>query len=553
MYEKGRRLALLGTALLLGLSSAPAIAAEPLPDYITKTIEWRNPSGQPLAPFHVSLLPDGRLFFFDAPFTMTPTPFWQWQNEDLPDAVTVTPIAPPLVNYIPGVQYGAYRVIDTIACAGHTLDEDGALRVFGGTRLLADKPVTTLTDYAAIFGLSDALAFSPVTDSWSVAANMTGSGELDLTGPGTRWYPSATRLASGKIMVTSGLELLWPAPIQNRSVELYDPLSDTYEVVSPHEQTPPGIYNRDYTHVFQLPDPIDADFDVVMIGEYGQPVLFSTDGLERWRESTQLRPGTLPGTSPNHGTASALLPLRLDGRGGYTNGAIVMAGGHHDTDHERSIDVYDPVADAWHTRIDMGVRRHHPSLVLLPDSRVLVMAGHDDEGGNPGYAQYLDPADGFSLTPGTVAIPEIRGYHTITVLLPDGRVLIGSGNDDGNPGNEKPNFRYYYPDYMLGPRPGLLLAQETISMGGYFWTITEGKTPISELVLVALGSMTHSYDMSQRVIQAELLLSGDYGEHSYQIGRAPLTPESAPPGYYMLFALDENRVPSVAKFVRLTM
>ena len=76
--------------------------------------------------------------------------------------------------------------------------------------------------------------------------------------------------------------------------------------------------------------------------------------------------------------------------------------------------------------------------------------------------------------------------------------------------------------------------------------------PISEIVLVAMGSMTHSYDMNQRVVELPVIYSGDYGEHSFQITRAPLDAATAPPGNYMLFALDENRVPSIAKIVTLT-
>lgn len=549
-----RTIARAGAAALLAIPIAftGARADDPIADHVTKRIEWRSTVDGLQAPIHVSLMPDGRLLFFEQPFTMIPSPFWLWRDEDLPDAVTVEPIAPPLVNYTPGVQYGDLRVIDSIACAGHGLMEDGSVLVLGGTRLVADGPVEDITDFAAIFGFSDALSFSPQSDAWSVLSNMTGAGPLGFTGPGTRWYPTVTRLASGRMMVTGGLEMIWPVKVPNSSVEIYDPAFDAWEIVSSHEESPPSIYNRDYTHVFQLPARVNGEFDILMMGEFGQPVFMSTDGSERWRTSTALRPGTTPGQSVNHGTSTALLPIRLDGRGGYANGAIVMAGGHHMTAHEHSIDVYDPVADQWVQHIDIGVRRHHPALVLLPDSRVLLITGHNDFGDNPGYAQYLDPADGFSLRRGSVDIPEIRGYHTVTALLPDGRVLLGSGNDGGAPGNEKPNFRYYYPDYMLAPRPALLLAQETLAVGGYFWTITAGKTPISELVLVALASMTHSFDMNQRVVQVEMLAGGDYGEHSYQIAKAPASPEVAPPGYYMLFALDDDRVPSVAKIVRLT-
>ncbi len=74
------------------------------------------------------------------------------------------------------------------------------------------------------------------------------------------------------------------------------------------------------------------------------------------------------------------------------------------TSLEHSIDVYDPSADQWMPRIDMGINRHQGSTVLLPDSRVLLIAGHNEFGLNPGYAQYLHPADGFSLTSGSVEI-----------------------------------------------------------------------------------------------------------------------------------------------------
>jgi hypothetical protein len=557
MHYRGFLGALLFSTLLAG-----GVAADPLPDYLTKSIEWKTADGALQKPIHVSLMPDGRLFFFEPAFAMTPTPFWVWQDEELPDAVTVTPNPPPLVNHIPGFRYGQWHVTDVISCAGHTFAEDGSLVVVGGTRLVSDGPPpwediagvepTALEDFAAIFGFSDALAFNPATDSWGTLPSMIGPGQQNITGPGARWYPTATRLADGRILVTSGLELVMPTQLQNRSVEVFDPATASWQVLSEHQETPLQIYNRDYSHVFQLPDNVGGSFDVLMMGESGQPVLMSTEGAQRWQVSGQLRPGADGLQMPNHGTTTALLPIRLDGDQGYANGAVMMLGGQHLTSLEHSIDVYDPIADQWLPSIDMGIRRHHASTILLPDSRVLIIAGHNNYGDNPGYAQYLDPLDGFSLARGTIDMPEIRGYHTISALLPDGRIFLGGGNDGGSAGNEKPNFRYYYPDYMLKPRPNLLLAQESFKLGDYFWTITGDKTPISEIVLVALGSMTHSYDMNQRVVEVPIVFRGDYGEHSFQFGQAPEDASVAPPGHYMLFALDEARVPSIAKIITLT-
>ena len=53
--------------------------------------------------------------------------------------------------------------------------------------------------------------------------------------------------------------------------------------------------------------------------------------------------------------------------------------------------------------------------------------------------------------------------------------------------------------------------------------------------------------MNQRLVELPIVYSGDYGEHSVQIGRAPISAEIAPPGDYMLFVLDAARVPSVAR------
>ena len=117
------------TLVALVLSAFAAHAAGPLPDYLTKSIEWKTADGTLLTPIHVNLLPDGRLFFSEPAFAMTPSPFWVWRDEDLPDAVTVAPNPPPLVNYFPGVQYDRWLVTDTISCAGSTFAEIGRAHV----------------------------------------------------------------------------------------------------------------------------------------------------------------------------------------------------------------------------------------------------------------------------------------------------------------------------------------------------------------------------------------------------------------------------------------
>jgi hypothetical protein len=69
----------------------------------------------------------------------------------------------------------------------------------------------------------------------------------------------------------------------------------------------------------------------------------------------------------------------------------------------------------------------------------------------------------------------------------------------------------------------------------------------SEVVLIALGSMTHSFDSHQRYVElAKTTLTAT----STRIV-APPNRETAPSGYYMLFVLDGNRTPSVARIVHV--
>ena len=67
-------------------------------------------------------------------------------------------------------------------------------------------------------------------------------------------------------------------------------------------------------------------------------------------------------------------------------------------------------------------------------------------------------------------------------------------------------------------------------------------------VLVAPGATTHGADMNQRLIVLETLRTRD------GVGldvRSPAGPGAAPPGYYMLFVLDNAGTPSVARWVRV--
>jgi len=70
---------------------------------------------------------------------------------------------------------------------------------------------------------------------------------------------------------------------------------------------------------------------------------------------------------------------------------------------------------------------------------------------------------------------------------------------------------------------------------------------VSSVVLVKPGSTTHAFDMEQRIVG--LTFTQNSGALTVNF---PPDPNTAPPGYYMLFLLNNAGVPSLATFVQVT-
>jgi galactose oxidase len=591
-----------GLALLLCLSAAPALAQGTLADSYSDLVQWRQSSGIEVTPIHVGLLPTGNLFLINeynylfhpevdlmAPgfdpeflFLMQPTPL----GAPLPGSVLIAPlVTPPPFAMMMDSATNSMRM-ETLVCTGHAFMADGSVLFASGGDARVDMALYNKGDlYHALTvdGIADSLTLHPATNTWTLNPSLVVAGPR--TGRPLRWYATVTRLADSRMLVTGGYERVVPELQYNPSVEAFDPAKNAWAAASGVTATPPGIENPDYTHVFQYPQAYSGFNAVLMIGGSGEPLFLYLDpNGNTWRRTGSFRPGAkeyidanpTAKVFPNQRSSSALLPLRLPEDGwGYSNGSVINVGGEHATPMGSHIDVYDPASNAWRASIPMHGIRHHPSAVLLPDGRVLIIAGYDDESGasQTGYAEYVDPKNGFAVTQGSARMPETRGYHAVTVLLPDGRVLVGSGNGDGEDAMERSDFRYYYPDYMSKPRPKLLAAQEAMQIGGEALFLVPHGTAIGEVALLGLGAQTHSFDMNQRHVQLRLasttytfrLTAGQWlpaapeqcaGDpdlcQDLHFVDAPAAAQIAPPGPYMLFILDQNRVPSMGKMVMLT-
>ena len=144
-----------------------------------------------------------------------------------------------------------------------------------------------------------------------------------------------------------------------------------------------------------------------------------------------------------------------------------------------------------------------------------------------------------------------RGYHSSAILLPDGSVLMGGGEPEGVMA-VRPLERYL-PGYFFKPRPTIAsVAPATAGYGANFTVNTPNAPSITEVVLMRPGAVTHGFNQSQRFVGCDFVTGG---ATAIQVTTPPndnIGRNAAPPGWYLLFIIDAGRVPSVAKWIRLT-
>src|SRR5256712_12990564 len=103
-------------------------------------------------------------------------------------------------------------------------------------------------------------------------------------------------------------------------------------------------------------------------------------------------------------------------------------------------------------------------------------------------------------------------------------------------------------DASGGPaaRPSVTGSPAVIGSGGSCQVSPPNAASIASVALMRNGSNTHAFDMDQRMIS----LAFTKGTGTLTV-TAPPNANVAPPGYYMLFIVDTNGVPSVAPFIKV--
>ena len=240
---------------------------------------------------------------------------------------------------------------------------------------------------------------------------------------------------------------------------------------------------------------------------------------------------------------SVLLPLRSPN---YEPRVMIMGGNSGGLINSAEIIDLSVTTPSWSNLENMNEARGNLTSVLLPNGKVFVAGGIPGAPGlnDGGSAEIFDPQkpeEGWQVGP-IMNYP--RNYHSSMLLLPDGSVLVGGDPQQG--GNPTPHERYY-PGYCFTIRPEITNVQNSVQHGNVFDIHTSDASRITEVILMYPGAVTHGFNMTQRSIECEIVNTA--GNIVQVI--APPHGNIAPLGHYLVFILDNNRIPSVGKWIRI--
>jgi hypothetical protein len=490
---------------------------------------WDAAFPLPVHGIHAALLPTGKVILWAYPFgpetgRANEGRSFVWDPARGTGADAFTDVPPPQMD----VDGDGDTEPAPIYCSGQSFLADGTLFVTGGN--LEWPTDFTTQDFR---GLSAAFTFDPWSERWTRQPSMRHG----------RWYPTQTLLPDGRTVVVAGLDEQDPKGRDNPDLEVFSPGSGG---MGSFELKPSGSRRMGlYPHMFVVPDG-----RVLMGGPNAGDSAFLDPTTFTWRD--------LPNLSHQRLGATGL--LRPGGPEGSTR--VTLFGGYDKNDGQpdhaatATSETLDARAGspAWTADEPWNVARSYANTVQLPDGSTVTVGGGAGSTQSRGVrAQYddhrerqvelQDPATGrWSLGP---AQAEDRGYHSIALLLPDGRVL--SAGDDAHPVNSADTAEIYSPPYLFkGSRPEIASAPSAVRAGTTFEVGTPGGD-VGRAVLMAPGAITHSTDMNQRHVELRIL-----GRHAGGLTvAAPPDLRVAPPGPYMLFLLDDRGVPSVARWVRI--
>jgi YVTN family beta-propeller protein len=247
----------------------------------------------------------------------------------------------------------------------------------------------------------------------------------------------------------------------------------------------------------------------------------------------------------------------------YNEGRIVVAGGGANTVNNANDTTTGTSTNAAFTvdlrsgtpivtqTASMKFARQFANGVVLPNGEVMVMGGNTsglkfDDTGSILTAEIWNPTTGQWRVAADASVP--RNYHSLALLLPDGRVLSGGGGLGGNAADHRDAQLFTPPtlfnaDGTAATRPAINTAPGSIGVGTTF--SVSATAGLQKFSFIKMSAITHSINTDLRYLSLPFT---EISPGVYQL-TAHSSLNVMTPGYWMLFGLNAAGAHSVAKIV----
>lgn len=463
--------------------------------------QWGPVMDWPLVAVHATLFHTGDILVWDA---------WDTPNTDAKLWNPTTNVWRNFPLNIPNSE---------LFCAGQATGSTGQLVVMGGH------------SDSGTLGTKTIYMFDPVVANTDPANAWIRKRDMAYA----RWYPSVTQMADNRMVTFSGQSV---AGTFVNTPEIFNPSNNT---VTSLPFTTPELAEIQYPQTSLLP----SGKIMAISAEHGAVMIYDPTNSSWTRVGTTQRP---------YGVWTSFAPGKylITGGGLTFNDYHDMPDDPNAVPSQRMTRILDMTSGApvWSDGGTMAHGRSFHNVTMLPTGKALAIGGSnivsDFARANQSTvtAEMWDPATSSWTEMAAPAKP--RMYHSVSVLLPDGRVL-SAGGGRLSPATDQLNAQIYSPPYMFqGTRPTITSAPATIGHNSTMQVVSPNAGNISKVTMATLASVTHTADWNQHFMELSFTRDGDT-----LTVNTPANTSLAPENYYMIFIVDANGVPSEAKIVKL--
>jgi len=486
-----------------GLAQEPIVQAAVEPDESQGAGSWSSViNWTPHIPVSAANLPDGRILTFAS------------------NQRTTFPVGPEFTyaatwNPSTGVFQEFNHNSHDMFCGGMVMLPDGRVMVNGGRNEVTSTSV-----------------FDWRNNTWTRLQNMNGG----------RWYNTSVALSNGGVFTATGSGTGINTTERWASATGWSVLTGIGW---------PAATNADAGYIKHW-------HPFVSLAPSGRLMHFGPTDTMHWFDVT----GT--GSFTNSGTTVPGAHYPKEGCWAmYDEGKVLVAGGGQNTTAS-SIDSSIGISTNAAYTVNMNTEpptvsstasmvypRQFANAVVLPGGEVLVMGGNSpgrkfSDAGSIMPCEIWSPRTSTWRTVASISVP--RNYHSVALLLPDGRVWLGGG---GLGGGDHRDAQVYTPPALFtttganAVRPKLSSAPARIGPGTSF-SVT-GSPGIVKFSLIRMASVTHSVNTDQRYLSLPFI---ETSPGNYQLtARSNLNVMT--PGYWMLFGINPSGAFSVSRTVQV--